>query len=328
MGTHTSSLRGNPSSHQRAGSACRRASQLLGRTASSSSTAPAPASALSTIVTTPIVSLLDGASEVDGKSPLPPLVTSPEDSHDLSAKPSEPESDTTTTSTTTDVAPFPPIEDNEMPQSRTPEAVASIPVLSLVLPTPPLIPEDSPSKYGIRTNPSPVLCDHITVQKSRRKSGSGLHMFKDAATLHTTTSRLKTFQNTDRSVSAPVYSLIKPSGTATAPPITLSHMRCYHSHKVWHTSRNTVAPVECMICRIDDLNDRWSCSWCCLRVCRTCRVAFEVRSESAQVVMERLLRERETATSTVDETGAWEKEKVTESDAARVIANPQEDMSS
>ncbi|TKA68952.1 hypothetical protein B0A49_04658 [Cryomyces minteri] len=190
--------------------------------------------------------LLDGASEIGGKSPLPASVTSPEDSHDLLAKPSEPESDTTTTSTITDVVPFPSTGDNEKPQSRTPEAVASIPVLSLVLPTPPLIPEDSPSKYGIRTNPSPVLRDHITIQKSRRKSGSGLHMFKDAATLHTTTSRLNTLHNTDRSVSAPVYSLIKPSGTATAPPITLSHLRCYHSHKVWHISRNTVAPVECM----------------------------------------------------------------------------------
>lgn len=36
-------------------------------------------------------------------------------------------------------------------------------------------------------------------------------------------------------------------------------------------SNNKFCPVPCMVCKSEDDKGRWTCSWCSLRVCKSCR---------------------------------------------------------
>jgi hypothetical protein len=54
------------------------------------------------------------------------------------------------------------------------------------------------------------------------------------------------------------------------PDITPAHLNCYTSHKsnVW--SNNAFQPMGCMVCRVNDKERKWCCTWCQLRICRRC----------------------------------------------------------
>ena len=54
------------------------------------------------------------------------------------------------------------------------------------------------------------------------------------------------------------------------PPLTTIHYLCYQAHRAIRVSQNKNAPVPCMVCYTDDLEDRWKCAWCCVRMCKSC----------------------------------------------------------
>ncbi|OCK76895.1 hypothetical protein K432DRAFT_385101 [Lepidopterella palustris CBS 459.81] len=85
---------------------------------------------------------------------------------------------------------------------------------------------------------------------------------------------------------ASTLNAFRPAKTST-PEIKLVHMECYHQHARFHRSSNRNAPVPCMMCYKDDSEDRWSCSWCALRICTTCREGLErVPGRSVQRMLE------------------------------------------
>lgn len=63
--------------------------------------------------------------------------------------------------------------------------------------------------------------------------------------------------------------------TLAVPPLTTAHYACYHSHRSMQLSRNIYAPVPCMTCHQDDQDLRWTCTWCCLRICHQCLGVLE-----------------------------------------------------
>ncbi|KAL6703766.1 hypothetical protein ACN47E_009065 [Coniothyrium glycines] len=54
------------------------------------------------------------------------------------------------------------------------------------------------------------------------------------------------------------------------PQITPTQLECYtaHRHNIW--SNNHFQALGCMVCRCNDKERKWACTWCQLRVCRAC----------------------------------------------------------
>lgn len=62
-----------------------------------------------------------------------------------------------------------------------------------------------------------------------------------------------------------------------APPLTITHRKCYQSHRRILLSRNKVNPVPCMTCGETEGEARWKCIWCALRICGTCMAEFDAK---------------------------------------------------
>ncbi|MCJ1287766.1 hypothetical protein MMC26_007118 [Xylographa opegraphella] len=75
-----------------------------------------------------------------------------------------------------------------------------------------------------------------------------------------------------------------------APPLTSIHFSCYQSHCNMNNSKNDIAQVPCMVCKVDDKEVRWKCSWCCLRICNRC---MDVLGETKDRNLEALLQARQ-----------------------------------
>ncbi|KAI9706156.1 MAG: hypothetical protein M1820_004917 [Bogoriella megaspora] len=167
------------------------------------------------------------------------------------------------------------------------------------LPTPSLMQEESPGQYGMGAESTPQR-DEQLMPRVRPRSGTGADLFKEARNLQSTaaylnnvsqrsapTSRRGTTSTVATLTSLPsgsiptlashprfssVYSLpATPSIPAPAPPLTALQVSCIHSHRIMHRSRNTHAPVACMTCCNNDLEERWRCHWCYLRICTGCK---------------------------------------------------------
>lgn len=69
---------------------------------------------------------------------------------------------------------------------------------------------------------------------------------------------------------APFPQLLTLSIPTPAPPLTLAHFACYHSHRRMSHSPNVHNPVPCMTCGVESGDARWKCQWCCLRICPAC----------------------------------------------------------
>jgi hypothetical protein len=62
-----------------------------------------------------------------------------------------------------------------------------------------------------------------------------------------------------------------PEGTIfKAPPLKKSHFNCYHGHKTMNRRTNRYYPLTCQTCDKSDVEDRWTCSFCHLRICEHC----------------------------------------------------------
>lgn len=62
-----------------------------------------------------------------------------------------------------------------------------------------------------------------------------------------------------------------------APPLTITHHKCYQSHRRILLSRNKVNPVPCMTCGETKGEARWKCIWCALRICGVCMAEFDAK---------------------------------------------------
>ncbi|CEI39101.1 hypothetical protein FVEN_g10702 [Fusarium venenatum] len=55
-----------------------------------------------------------------------------------------------------------------------------------------------------------------------------------------------------------------------APPLKKSHFSCYHGHKTMNRRTNRYYPLTCQTCDRSDVEDRWTCTFCHLRICEPC----------------------------------------------------------
>lgn len=73
-----------------------------------------------------------------------------------------------------------------------------------------------------------------------------------------------------RTVDAPA-----PPGTVFRPlPIKPHMLRCHTAHREMRASPQGSYAVACQACGMEDLGERWSCTWCHLRICGGCRRAL------------------------------------------------------
>lgn len=62
-----------------------------------------------------------------------------------------------------------------------------------------------------------------------------------------------------------------PEGTIlTAPPLRNTHFLCYQKHRSMGRRINRQYPLTCQTCDKADVEDRWVCTFCQLRVCAPC----------------------------------------------------------
>ena len=63
-----------------------------------------------------------------------------------------------------------------------------------------------------------------------------------------------------------------PEGPPELKPATLTsmHYKCYRSHQLMRKERAMFNQVPCMTCGVHDKQERYTCSWCELRVCKSC----------------------------------------------------------
>lgn len=67
-----------------------------------------------------------------------------------------------------------------------------------------------------------------------------------------------------------------PEGAAVkAVPPKDSHFNCFQKHRVMKRVQNKRSPLTCQTCERDDKEDRWSCSFCHLRICESCSQALD-----------------------------------------------------
>ena len=72
-------------------------------------------------------------------------------------------------------------------------------------------------------------------------------------------------------------------------PLQKTHLNCYQNHTRFHLSHNSAAPMPCMSCFADNVEDRWTCVWCALRICAGCKARLEkVPGRKVEVALTRL----------------------------------------
>lgn len=73
-----------------------------------------------------------------------------------------------------------------------------------------------------------------------------------------------------------------------APKLSVTHFKCFQSHRRVLPSRNKHNPVPCMTCGETEGEARWKCVWCALRICGACMAEFDAKHRD----LERFLAER------------------------------------
>lgn len=143
-------------------------------------------------------------------------------------------------------------------------------------------PNSSPLRQDFTSNQQPEASNLPVRSHSRGKSNTALHILHSFPTVPNNNSNNSNTLH-DRSHSSTNSISFRPApppytsskDTPVVPPITSAHYACYHSHRSMQLSRNIYAPVPCMTCYLDDQDLRWTCTWCCLRICRQCLGVLE-----------------------------------------------------
>ena len=78
-----------------------------------------------------------------------------------------------------------------------------------------------------------------------------------------------------------------------APPLTVTHHKCFQSHRRVLLSRNKVNPVPCMTCGETKGQVRWKCIWCALRICEPCMAEFDAKHRNLEALLAWLEKRKE-----------------------------------
>ncbi|KAK1245121.1 hypothetical protein MKX08_004750 [Trichoderma sp. CBMAI-0020] len=66
------------------------------------------------------------------------------------------------------------------------------------------------------------------------------------------------------------YSNLPKDGIIKAKPLTNTHFNCFQQHKTMNRRSNRNCPLTCQACDRADLEDRWACAFCHVRICDAC----------------------------------------------------------
>ncbi|PON27974.1 hypothetical protein TGAM01_v203111 [Trichoderma gamsii] len=66
------------------------------------------------------------------------------------------------------------------------------------------------------------------------------------------------------------YSSLPKDGIIKAKPLTNTHFSCFQQHKTMNRRSNRNCPLTCQACDRADLEDRWVCAFCHVRICDAC----------------------------------------------------------
>ncbi|KAH6610375.1 hypothetical protein Trco_000395 [Trichoderma cornu-damae] len=66
------------------------------------------------------------------------------------------------------------------------------------------------------------------------------------------------------------YPSLPRDGIIKAMPLTGTHFDCFHQHRTMNRRSNRNCPLTCQTCERADLEDRWVCTFCHLRICDAC----------------------------------------------------------
>ena len=80
-----------------------------------------------------------------------------------------------------------------------------------------------------------------------------------------------------------------------APPLTITHHKCYQSHRRVLLSRNKFNPVPCMTCGETEGEARWKCIWCALRICGVCMAEFDAKHRDLERFLAGLEKRKESS---------------------------------
>ncbi|KAH8175805.1 hypothetical protein LIA77_04223 [Sarocladium implicatum] len=80
-----------------------------------------------------------------------------------------------------------------------------------------------------------------------------------------------------------------PEGTILpAPPLRKSHFVCYQKHRSMGRRINRSYPLACQTCEKADVEDRWVCTFCQLRVCAPCLEKFNTKGRDLEQLVDSL----------------------------------------
>ncbi|KAL7923878.1 hypothetical protein ACQKWADRAFT_288123 [Trichoderma austrokoningii] len=66
------------------------------------------------------------------------------------------------------------------------------------------------------------------------------------------------------------YAGLPKDGIIKARPLTNTHFDCFQQHRTMNRRNNRNCPLTCQACERADLEDRWACAFCHVRICDAC----------------------------------------------------------
>lgn len=76
-----------------------------------------------------------------------------------------------------------------------------------------------------------------------------------------------------------------------ASPLKDGHYNCFQKHKTVVRRPNKRHPLACQACEKADAEDRWSCTFCSLRICESCLKTFEAKNRDLRSLTTELFNE-------------------------------------
>lgn len=73
-----------------------------------------------------------------------------------------------------------------------------------------------------------------------------------------------------------------------APALRQTHFKCYQKHKSMLRRPNRRYALACQTCQKEDTEDRFSCSFCYVRMCEACLKTFETKQRDLQALLDEL----------------------------------------
>ncbi|KAI9166831.1 hypothetical protein HJFPF1_02946 [Paramyrothecium foliicola] len=89
-----------------------------------------------------------------------------------------------------------------------------------------------------------------------------------------------------------------------AAPLKASHYDCFQGHRSMNRRSNRHCPVTCQTCERSDAEDRWTCSFCYVRMCEACFRTFNDNQRDLHRLADALAHEPE---DTVVSLSSWQR---------------------